>query len=268
MANLFIVPHDFTSVGDAALKHAIFMATPRKTKIELLHIVNDKSKGRAAHQKLQHIIENLDLGVGDVEIVPLVKVGSIFDDIGKIAEDKEAKLIIMGTHGAKGMQKLFGSYAIKVVTSSSVPFLVVQESEAPKRIQQIVVPIDLSKESLQIINVAGDIARMFNAKIHVLGEKQSDPRLAQQMKIRISLVDKEFSDKEVNSEIHIIEGSKAYHHKVIQFTKENSADLIALSYHSSSLIFQYDNYIQSLITNELDVPCLIVNAKQLSKLYY
>merc|ERR1711991_9537 len=57
-------------------------------------------------QKLNSIIGNLDLGVGDVDVKAVVKVGNIFDDIGKIAEDKEARMIVMGTHGAKGMQKL------------------------------------------------------------------------------------------------------------------------------------------------------------------
>lgn len=268
MANLFIVPHDFTNVGDSALRHALFLAKPRNTEIALLHIVSDKSKGKAAHEKLQHIIDNLDLGVGDVKVAPLVKVGSIFDDIGNLAEEKEAKLIIMGTHGAKGMQKLFGSYAIKVVTSTSVPFLVVQERDPNNKIENIVVPIDLSKESLQVIGIAGDIARMFNSKIWVIGEKQSDPRLAQQIKIRISLVKKEFQEKELNSEIEIIDGSKSFHHKVMTFATEKNADLIALAYHSSSLFPQFDGYAQTLLTNKEQIPCLIINSKLLSKLYY
>ncbi|PHR46267.1 MAG: hypothetical protein COA32_11985 [Fluviicola sp.] len=267
-ANLFIVPHDFTSVGDAALKYALFLAKPRKTEIELLHIVSNKSNGKAAHEKLSEIIKNLDLQVGDVDVKPVVKVGNIFDDIGKIAESKEARLIIMGTHGAKGMQKLFGSYAIKVVTSSSVPFLVVQDGVEHKEINNIVVPIDLTKESLQIINVAADIARTFDSEVHVLGETQSDPRLAQQIKIRISLVKKEYQEKSVKSNVNLISGSKSYQHKVLTYAKEHKADMIAMAYHSSSLFPQFDKYTQSLITNELNIPCLIVNSKLLSKLYY
>jgi nucleotide-binding universal stress UspA family protein len=265
MSNLFIVPHDFTNVGDAALKHAIFMALPRQTEIEVLHIVSDKSKGAAAYTKLQDIIVKTDTQGLDVR--PLVKVGSIFDDIGKIAEEKEAKMIIMGTHGATGMQKLFGSYAIKVVTSTSVPFLVVQASDPRHQIKRIVVPLDETKESLQIINHVGDIARLFDADVHILAEKQRDPRLAQQLKIRISLVNKEYTEKQVRCEVHILEGSKAYYKKIVEFADKNDADLIALAYYSSS-IFSFDNHAQALLTNEKNLPCLIVNAKLLSKLYY
>jgi nucleotide-binding universal stress UspA family protein len=267
-SNLFIVPHDFTSVGDAALKYALFLAKPKKTQIELLHIVNNKSSADAAYEKLTEIIKNTDLQVGDVEVKAVVKVGNIFDDIGKIAESKEARLIIMGTHGAKGMQKLFGSYAIKVVTSSSVPFLVVQDGVEHTRVKNIIVPIDLTKESLQIINVAAEIARTFDSEVHVLGETQSDPRLAQQIKIRISLVKKEYQEKNVRSNVNLISGSKSYQHKVLTYAKEHNADMIAMAYHSSSLFPQFEKYTQSLITNEENFPCLIVNSKLLSKLYY
>lgn len=267
-ANLFIVPHDFTSVGDAALKYALYLAKPRKTSIELLHIVSNKSNKPAALKKLNDIIGNLDLGVGDVNVKAVVREGNIFDDIGKIAEKKEARMIVMGTHGATGMQKLFGSYAIKVVTSTSVPFLVVQEGVPHRDINNLVVPIDVSKESLQIINVAGEIARTFDSKIHVICEAQKDPRLSQQMKIRISLVKKEYQEKDVKSSIEMIKGSKSFQHKVIKYAKSVDADMIAVAYHSSSLFKAFDSYAQKLITNDENIPCLIVNSKLLSKLYY
>lgn len=265
MANLFIVPHDFSQVGDAALKHAIFLAKPRDTEIEVLHIVSEKSKAQAAYNKLQEILSAIDCQ--GLSVKSLIKIGNIFEDIGKIAEEKEAKLIIMGTHGATGMQKVFGSYAIKVVTSTSVPFMVVQDAEPLHKIERIVVPLDETKESLQIINHVGDIARTFDAEVLIIAEKQRDPRLAQQLKIRISLVNKECQEKQVKSDVQILEGSKSYTKKVIEFAKKNNADMIALAYYSSS-IFSFDSHFQSLITNELELPCLIVNAKLLSKLYY
>ena len=267
MSNLFIVPHDFTNVGDSALKYAIHLAKPRNTAIELLHIVSDKSKGMLAFQKLQEIISTLKDSAHGVDIKPLVKVGNIFEDIGKIAEEKEANFIIMGTHGAKGMQKVFGSYAIKVVKSTSVPFLVVQDTVHDYKFENIVVPLDETKESLQIINHAANIANMFNSKVYILAEKQSDPRLSQQVKIRISLVNKVYKEKNVNSEVHFLDKSKSYTNSVMEFAKKANADMVALAYHSSSL-FTFDSHSQNLITNDEHIPCLIVNSKLLSKLYY
>ena len=49
---------------------------------------------------------------------------------------KSASAIIMGTHGAKGMQKLFGSFAMKVIISTSVPFMVVQKDSEIKKVNR------------------------------------------------------------------------------------------------------------------------------------
>lgn len=267
-ANLFIVPHDFTSVGDAALKYAIFLSQPRKTSIILLHIVGNSNDENSALEKLNKIIADINLGPDDISITSKVVVGSIFEDIAKIAEGEEARLIIMGTHGAKGMQKLFGSYAMKVVSNSSVPFLVVQDGVERKSLDNIVVPISTSKESLQIIHFAGEIAKTFDSKIHVIAEHQSDQRLSQQLKVRISLVKNQFEEKGIKSEIHILKEKKAFHTVVVEYAKANNCDMIAVSHHSASLFSQFEKYTQHLITNEANFPCLIVNAKLLSKLYY
>ena len=267
-ANLYIVPHDFTSVGDAALEYAIFLARPRNTSITLLHIVSSLKDEKSSYEKLNKVIEKLQLTPGDIKIEAKVIEGSIFEDISKIAADATARLIIMGTHGAKGMQKLFGSYAMKVVTNSSVPFLVVQDGVEHKSLKNIVVPITTSKESLQIIHLAGEIALTFDSKIHVIAEHQTDQRLAQQLKVRISLVKNQFEERGIDSDVHILKDKKAFHSVIIDFAKENNCDMIAVSHHSDSLFSQFEKYTQSLITNEENFPCLIVNAKLLSKLYY
>lgn len=267
-ANLYIVPHDFTSVGDAALEYAIFLAKPRNTAITLIHIINNQSEEQSAYEKLNDIITKLQLGPDDISIEAMVVEGSIFEDISQIAEKNEARLIIMGTHGAKGMQKLFGSYAMKVVTNSSVPFLVVQDGVEHKTLKNIVVPITTSKESLQIIHLAGEIARTFDSKIHVIAEHQSDQRLSQQLKVRISLVKNQFEEKGIDSEVHILKDKHPFHTVVIDYAKANHCDMIAVSHHSASLFSQFEKYTQHLITNEANFPCLIVNAKLLSKLYY
>lgn len=267
-ANLFIVPHDFTGVGDAALKYAMFLSQPRKTSIMLLHIANNKKEEESAYKKLNQIIADLNLGPKDIEVKANVVEGSIFEDIAEIGEQNEARLIIMGTHGAKGMQKLFGSYAMKVVSNSPIPFLVVQDGVEHTTLDNIVVPINTSKESLQIIHLAGEIALTFNSKIHVIAEHQSDQRLSQQLKVRLSLVDKQLEEKGIEDEVHIIKDKKPFHTLVVDYAKDNNCDMIAISHHSASLFSQFEKYTQNLITNKGNFPCLIVNAKLLSKLYY
>ena len=265
--NLYVVPHDFTSVGDAALRYALFLSEKIKVEIQLLHVVDEKSKIQAAKSKLEKIVSDT-VTPQNIVLTSKVKVGSIFEDIGKMATEEHAQLIIMGTHGEKGMQKIFGSYAMKVITSCEIPFLVVQDNTKVAQIKDIVVPIDLTKESLQIVHTAGDLARIFDATVHVVGEKQSDELLNQQMKNRILIVKKEYIDSDVKCSVEFMKDGGSYSKKIIRYCERHDIDLIAIAYHSESLIPQFDKFAQNLITNPNEVPCMVVNSKQASALYF
>lgn len=265
--NIYVVPYDFTDVGDAALKYAIFLAKPQKREIVLLHIVDKKEKSAAALAKLNGIIDVLDLQVGDGAIKAEVIVGSIFEDIPKFAERIKARLIIMGTHGALGMQKLFGSYAMKVITNSDTPLLIVQDSVTHDHLDNIVIPITFSKESLQIMSVGITLAQNFGCKIHVVSEHYSDRGLYQRIKVRMDLVKKQFEDFNIDHKFELIK-DRSFQKGIINYAKNNDCDLIALAHYSDSLIPQLDRFTQGLITNEENIPCLVVNAKLLTKLYF
>ena len=265
--NQYIVPHDFTHVGDVALKHAIHLGEHVQVEIKLLHLVSSKEEIPAAKLKMQKIIDGIECSNG-TEIVSLIKVGSIFEDIGKIATQELAQLIIMGTHGEKGMQKLFGSYAMKVITSCDIPFLIVQDDTQLRKIEHIVIPIDLTKESLQIVKIAGDLATMFGSEVHVIGEKQNDEHLNQQMKNRILIVKNEYDDRGLTCNVEFLKDTGPYFKKIEKYSERKNIDLIAIAYHSESLIPQFDKFAQNLITNSLNLPCMVLNSKPASALYF
>lgn len=265
--NLFIVPYDFTSVGDTALKYAIFLAKPKKRDIIVLHVVDKPEKSAAALAKLNEVISLLDLSIGDGAITAEVIVGSIFEDIPDYAKKVKARLIVMGTHGALGMQKLFGSYAMKVITNSDTPFLIIQDGVSHHRLNNMVIPITFSKESLQIMAVGITIAQNFGCKIHVVSEHYSDRGLYQRIKVRMDLVKKQFNDFNIDHQFELIK-NRSFQKGIISYAKDNDCDLIALAHYSDSLIPQLDRFTQGLITNKDNIPCLVVNAKLLTKLYF
>jgi len=166
------------------------------------------------------------------------------------------------------MQKLLGSKAMKVVVSADTPFIILQKDTPFKDIKNIVVPIDLTKESLQIINNAGDIAEIFGATVHVIGEKQNDEYLGQQMKTRILIVKKQYQERNVPCVVEMIPRGGSYSKKIMEYVKEKEIDMVAIAYHSESLLPQFDTFAQSLITNENNLPCMILKSKQAGALYF
>ena len=69
-------------------------------------------------------------------------------------------LIVMGTHGVKGIQRLTGSYALKVIRHSKVPFIVVQTKKSSGEIKDIVLPIKFSQETKSKLSITASIANI------------------------------------------------------------------------------------------------------------
>jgi nucleotide-binding universal stress UspA family protein len=216
--------------------------------------------------RLDAMISDLKLDADAPKVDSKVVVGNIIQDIGKIAGYDDATLIVMGTHGAKGLQRLLGSNAIRVITNSGTPFLVVQDKmPSNSKIDRIVMPIDLAKESIQILKFAVDLAKQFGAEIHVVGSHQSDEWLINKVRNNITNVRNYLKKHNISFSVKSLEGKKSYQEEVIQYAQEVGADLMDVAYYSESILPQFDTFAQSLITNELKMPVLIVDANEIGQ---
>lgn len=265
--NVYIVPFDFTSVTQKGLDYAIDLAKKVGAEIKLLHVANDKNELVNKKNELEKVIKEYG-SIENVTLSSLISLGDIYSEIGKMAKKFSAQLVIMGTHGMRGFQKIAGSHAMKVVTNCECPLLIVQKSTDIKPINEIVLPIDLTKESLQVVNLAGDMAHIFNAKVQVIAEKQSDEMLSTRLKNRVGIISKQYEERGVNSAINYVPKSGGFGKNIMQFVKSNEVGMIALSYHTESLLPQFDTFAQNLITNKHSLPVLIINSKLASALYF
>lgn len=261
----YLVPFDFTPVTRSALDHALEITKTIPGKVELLHIISDELERHEAEKKFTDVLEGIPSSFKD-RVITKVRVGDIFKDISREAEEEDVHLLIMGTHGAKGFQKLLGSYAIKVITSSTTPFIVTQSKGPSHAISRIVLPVDLSKESVQIVKFATDIAAKFNAEVHLVFNAEKDEWLAKKVRTN-TLSAKAFLEKAgVKHYVNELKGKQAFHKEVINYGAENNADLFAIAHFTESILPQFDTFTQHMITNRLETPVLVVNAHQTSGL--
>ena len=140
-----IVPWDFTHVAGYALAHAVKISRMIGNEICLLHIVDPNINTKDAVAKKTQLSRTTEENIKkfNLSIVFHISKGSIFTTIADFAHKRDASLVVMGTHGMKGMQKLTGSWALKVIAKSKVPFIVVQDPPADQeRYHNIVFPID------------------------------------------------------------------------------------------------------------------------------
>jgi nucleotide-binding universal stress UspA family protein len=167
----------------------------------------------------------------------------------------------MGTHGAHGWQHITGSHALKVVTSSTVPFIIVQERAVKTTgYDSIVVPMDLHKETKQKLSIVASLAKYFNSKVHVVTPDESDEFLRHQVESNIIFSERFFKDRGIEMTSAIV-SSSGFDKEVVKYAVSVDADLIAIMNlnRSSFLSAITANYEQYMLTNDALIPTLIVN---------
>lgn len=259
----FLVPYDFTPITERALSYAKMLTHTFPGEIEILHIVDKEERREAAEEKLEQVAAELNLN-DETTVSCKVRVGNIFDDINKEANEGHAQLLVMGTHGAHGLQKILGSNAIRIVTSSKTPFVITQENLVANSVENIVMPVDLTKERMQVLRFASNAAAKFNAKVHLVCKSEDDEFLKKKLNNNIHQVRQYLAKEGVENEVHVLEGNEAMYKEVISYGKEINADLFAIAHYPKGILPQFDTFSQHMITNDAQIPVLIVNATEIT----
>ena len=259
---IYLVPYDFSEVSEKASRLAIDLAHANNGSVMLIHVVSKRSEKHDAHNKFKELAEKLE--EKDIAVMSSrVLVGDLFEDIGKAGELLSPELIVMGTHGAHGLQKVFGSNAIKMISNSSSPFLITQGKKTVEKIKTIVMPFSFNKNSIQITKFAGSIAKRFDATIHLLGYHDKDEWLEKHMKANQNIVRQHLDEIGVKYEIANISSAKNYNNELLAYARNVDADLLAAGYFQEGIITNPKSFIQFMIENELHLPLLTVNAEDL-----
>jgi nucleotide-binding universal stress UspA family protein len=264
---LIIVPWDFTHVAESALAHAVKIGRMVGNDICLLHIVDPDVKVKAEGEKralLKHIAEESSRNY-NINIVSNVMKGSIFTSIADFAnqKEKEANLVVMGTHGMKGMQKLTGSWALKVIVKSKIPFIVVQEPPADQdRYHNIVFPVDFRVENKEKMGMAIFMGKYFDAKINILKTVTTDKGLTKKVNINMNFAIKYLIQNNVEYEIHEVPNGK-FAQQTIDFAQRIKADLILIV---TTKNITFADYMlgaseQFIIANSSRIPVCCVNPR-------
>jgi nucleotide-binding universal stress UspA family protein len=141
-----LVPTDFGAASDAALACGRDLAIRFDARLYLLHVVEDPlaagtwtpevyvgASAQLHETLLRDAQERLAQALTAEErerfkVVTEVRVGGAADTIGEFARANAIDLIVMGTHGRRGLAHMFlGSVAERVVRTAPCPVLTIRE---------------------------------------------------------------------------------------------------------------------------------------------
>lgn len=202
-----IVATDFSYASSALISFASALAHRFHSEVIVAHAIPDAallpesaafSPGEsesAAKQKIAEILRRAELD--EVNVHGRLMKGDAATEILRIAREEFADLLIVGTHGHRGFRHfLIGSVCEEIVRRAACPVLTIGPRVPSACIQapsNILVPSDLSGDSLCCVSMSNTIAGEFKAQLHFLHvlppETASNPdtrALAQPLVARMS----------------------------------------------------------------------------------
>jgi len=141
-----LVPVDFTDTSGAALDYAIDLASQLGARVTALHayeipvfgfpdgalIATADVTARIGQAAQQALTKEVEQRKGKVPLESVLRTGVAWEEINAVAADRAADLIVIGTHGRRGLARaLLGSVAENVVRTAKVPVLTIHGPRDP-----------------------------------------------------------------------------------------------------------------------------------------
>ena len=266
-----LVPCDFSEPSVQGIKFAVEIAAKSSGLVMLLHILevpvmhdtmmmpvlnfetsffNElKMKAEKHLTKLKTKFEK-----ESVKIQSFIEIGPVQKTIERIAEEKRADLIIMGTHGTAGLMESFiGSNTEKVVRFSTVPVIAIHQSAKLSKIKNIIFPTTMEKNQTPLVSQIKKLQAFFSATLHLL------------------MVNTPANLKRTADEKQLIEAFAKQHHLadytvntrndftveagIVNFAHEVKADMIAMGTHGrKGLSHLFLGSIAENVVNRITCP--------------
>ncbi|HOW26092.1 MAG TPA: universal stress protein [Bacteroidales bacterium] len=267
MSKTILVPTDFSEVCRNAADQAAEAARIFNYQLILLHIINQDTKAFLKRESadlalIDQMLEEQAIDLRNrfgIDVETRAMEGSIFTTISEIARDLEAGLIFMGTHGKVGMQHLTGSYALKVITGSPVPVIVVQQRKV-ERYRNIVLPITSEAGPWEKTKWAVFISRTFLATIHMyMADTEKE-----EVKNAVNTIGQYFEKNDVPYTLKIAEKSSGFTAQVITYATSINADMIMIMTNpdKSFTNFLLGTYDEEIILNSSQIPVMCINPRR------
>ena len=275
-----IVGYDFQELSNAALKHAYDLAQFINSGILLVLVISDDlltlsdvfrnehserikqkitdSMQREIAARLQKVVAEASAESG-VAVDYRIETGRIYERILKIAKENRARFIVMGRMSKEINRGQFGSSAMHVVEEAPCPVITIPRVTCGTTYKNIILPIDLTKQTREEVFNAISFGLFFDATIHLVsvimgGISARKSRIYKKMQGMKKMIEEngvKCTDK-LFKKSHL-----SIHEVVLNYSKDLHADALMIMTHQE--ISTSDKYIGAVahqIIRESPIPVI------------
>ncbi|MEA3448480.1 MAG: universal stress protein [Bacteroidota bacterium] len=257
MKKCIVVPYDFSEPAQNALKKAYEIAKQIEKPIVLIHIVKRDNEIEAKQSELDNVAsEFLKEKDDNIKIKAVVKKGSLFKEIYETAQEYNAYLAVMGTHGKKTIKK-----AMKVVSKFvKIAFLLVQYPEDKLIFNKILLPLDTNKKTRANLNWIKSLSYHFELKVFLLYPVYKSDSKNSLVKRNLSFAEKILDRELIDYKVIRADIDNNFTNEIFNKIREYEIDTLTL------MSTNYKGYIKQIKKEEdLDqykkTPILCVNPR-------
>ena len=271
-----LVPIDYSEQSVIALGQAVSLSRVFDSKIHVLNVINvefslakffsddDKADFEVkAKKRLDEFVAEKSKEF-DVELHPIQVHGKVYEQIVNTADIIDAQFIVMGTTGTPTLKKKFiGSNALRVVRESHKPVITIKGKHHRKGCQNIILPLDLTKETKEKVSQAVEFAKRFGSIIRVVSVLlTNDEFVVNRLTRQLDQVKKYIESQGVDCTAEIVrstKGGQSLSDSVIDYASKSKGDLIMIMTQQEEDFTDY--FIGSAaqgVINESDIPVLSI----------
>jgi len=273
-----IVAIDFSKGSMYALDLAIDIANKTDANIMMVWVDNQSESDSIAHSSgseirneakshIEKIEEEYQKKLTNGKLSYKLRKGRVYSEIANQAKYNDADLIIAGTHGTSGFEKMWmGSNAFRIVTYAPCPVITIRYGfNFNKKLERIILPIDSSMDTRQKVPFTCKIAKYFDSEIHVLGLYTTSLKAIQRkVDTYVDQVEKYLKDNNVKFVINFVTADNTTN-STIEYAQKVNADLIAImtEQEKTAANFWLGPYAQQMVNNS-PIPVLSIQPVEIN----
>lgn len=269
----FIVPIDFSEESLKGLKLALLFSKKTYANIQMVYVLkktaenfpsNAELETEQAEEAFKQIIEKYTPELkNNSKLRYIIKKGKIYQEVANQAQSYKDSVVTASTHGVSGFEEFFiGSNAYKIISATEKPVITLRKGKCPGDIKRIVLPIDTGDDTRQKVPFTAELARLFDAKIHIIAVNSTkDDKAINKLRAYSTQVSGYLAGK-VKHETEELFGENISD-LVINYAKAIKASMISIMTEQTSAISLILGNTAHQVINKSEIPVLSITPREI-----